>query len=100
MNAKKSQRLSINEPMTIYQAPEQKARILETLGATDALELDLAQVSEIDSAGLQLLLLAKREAGNAGKAMDIVSHSPAVREAIEFANLARHFGDPLVISAR
>ena len=100
MMTKKPQRLSINESMTIYQAPELKARLLETLGSAEIIELDLSQVGEIDSAGLQLLLLAKREAGAAGKTMTIVSHSPAVREVIEFTNLARHFGDPLVISAR
>ena len=100
MMTKKPQRLSINESMTIYQAPELKARLLETLGSAEIIELDLSQVGEIDSAGLQLLLLAKREAGAAGKTMTIVSHSPAVRELIEFANLGRHFGDPLVISAR
>jgi anti-sigma B factor antagonist len=100
MKTKKPQRLAITEPMSIYQAPELKARILETLGAAEAVELDLSQVGEIDSAGLQLLMLAKREALAAGKTLQIVSHSPAVREVIEFANLAGHFGDPLVISAR
>lgn len=91
--------LAIGDDMTIYLAAEQKARLLVALAAADSLDLDLARVGAIDSAGLQLLLLVKREAAATGKTLRIVAHSPAVRETIEFANLAARFGDPLVISA-
>ena len=91
--------LSLNEDLTIYHALEQKNILLDALIATDDLELDLLKVGEIDTAGLQLLILLKKEAQKAGKRVSIVAHSQAVRSAIDFCNLAAELGDPLVIPA-
>ena len=89
-----TQRLSLTEDLTIYHALEQKAALLDALAATDELELDLAQVEEIDSAGLQLLILLKKEAQRAGKSVRFVAPSPAVSNVIELCNLAAEFSDP------
>ena len=94
-----TRQLAVTQDMTIYHALEQKAQLLDALNAGQTLELDLSQVVEIDTAGLQLLLLAKREANKAGKRMTLTAHSPVVRELIEFTHLAAHFGDPMVITA-
>ena len=91
--------LSLTEDLTIYHALEQKHMLLDALGSTDELELDLMQVGEIDTAGLQLLILLKKEAQRAGKRLSIVAHSQAVRSVIDFCNLAAELGDPLVIPA-
>jgi len=93
------QRLVIESDLTIYNAPEQKATLFAALDQADVVELDLAQVGDIDSAGLQVLLLAKRESLAKGKEMRIVAHSPAVQELLDFLNVAGYFGDPLVIPA-
>ena len=93
-------RLCIVEDLTIYHAMEQKQQLVAALEEAEALELDLSHVAEIDTAGLQLLMLAKREAGRLGKRMAIVAHSPAVRQTIDFCNLAAFFGDPVIITAR
>ena len=92
-------RLVIVEDMTIYNALDQKNRLVAALDGADGLELDLSQVAEIDSAGLQLLILAKREAARLDKRMSIVAHSPAVRQTLDFCNLTAFFGDPVVIIA-
>ena len=92
-------RLTLTQDLTIYTALDTKPVLLEALQASGALELDLSQVSEIDTSGVQLLLLLKREALAAGKALRIVAHSPAVRQTIDFCNLAAYFGDPVVIAA-
>lgn len=92
-------RLVIADDLSIYHAMEQKQQLIAALEAVDALELDLSQVAEIDSAGLQLLMLAKREAGRSGKRLSIVAHSPAVRQTLDFCNLAAFFGDPVIITA-
>lgn len=94
-----SQRLSLAEDLTIYHALEQKAHLLDALANSDELELDLLQVGEIDTAGLQLLLLLKKEAQRTHKTVAIVAHSQAVRAVIDFCNLATELGDPLVIPA-
>ena len=94
-----TQLLSLTGDLTIYRAFELKATLLDALAASDELELDLSQVNEIDTAGLQLLLLLKKEAQRAGKRAVIVAHSQAVRSLIDFCNLAGELGDPLVIPA-
>ena len=94
-----SQRLSLTEDLTIYHALEQKKTLLDALASTTDLELDLLKVNEIDTSGLQLLLLLKKEAQKVGKRVVIVAHSQGVRSVIDFCNLATELGDPLVIPA-
>lgn len=94
-----NRRLTLTEDLTIYHALDQKATLLDALSASDELELDLLSVSEMDTAGLQLLLLLKKEAQRSGKRVSIVAHSQAVRAVIDFCNLATELGDPLVIPA-
>jgi len=86
--------LSVAEELTIYHALEHKDALLDALSVTDELLLDLAQVSQIDSAGLQLLILLKKEAQRAGKSVRFVAPSPAVSNVIELCNLAAEFSDP------
>ena len=93
------QRLTLTEDLTIYNALEHKRVLLEALARVDELELDLLPVNEIDTAGMQLLILLKREALRLGKSVNIVAHSQSVRELIDFCNLATELGDPLVIPA-
>lgn len=52
----------VQDEMTIYTALEQRDTLLPLLGQCQQLELDLAAVSELDSAGIQLLLLLSQEA--------------------------------------
>lgn len=70
--------LFIEGDMTARRAPELKDAILARLAHSQALEVDLAGVTEIDSAGVQLLLLAERTAQASHKAFNIVAPSPAV----------------------
>ena len=91
--------LAIHENMTIYQARAQKEQLLAALATTGKLELDLSGVAEMDTAGLQLLMLLKREVLQQGKRLTISGHSPAVQQILDFCNLVGVFGDPLVISA-
>ena len=93
------QLLSLTEDLTIYHALEQKNALLAALAGTDDLELDLMHVGEIDTAGLQLLILLKKEAQRAGKTISIVAHSQSVRAVIDFCKLAAELGDPLIIPA-
>lgn len=77
--------------LTIYHALEHKDALLAALADCATLELDLAQVEAIDSAGLQLLFLLDHEARRAGKALRLVAPSPAVADAIALCNLADRF---------
>lgn len=92
-------RLTVDGDLTIYHAAAIKQHLIDGVRGNGVLELDLSHVGEIDTAGVQLLALAKRESGVQAHELHIVGHSPAVREVIEFLNLAAFFGDPLVIPA-
>lgn len=85
--------------MTIYAAADLKPALLETLTQGDDIEIDLSAVSELDTSGVQLLMLLKREAGAAGKPLTLTRHSPAVLEVFELLGLGGWFGDPQLLPA-
>jgi anti-anti-sigma factor len=92
-------RLALEEDLTIYNAVEIKRRLLEAVRTPRALELDLSQVGEMDTAGFQVLILAKRESQRLGHDLRLVAHSQAVRDVLDIYNMLAYFGDPLVIPA-
>jgi anti-anti-sigma regulatory factor len=86
--------------MTIYEAAADKAALLDALaGATD-IEIDISSVAEMDTAGLQLLILVKRESLVAGKSMSLTGHSESALDVLDRYNMASYFGDPVLISQR
>ncbi len=85
--------------MTIYRAADLKPKLLRALSESDAIDLDLSGVSELDTTGVQLLMLLKQEAVAAGKALALSGHSPAVLEVFELLNLGGWFGDPQILPA-
>lgn len=90
--------LRIEGEMNIYRAEELKRALLEPLQNGASLEVNLSGVTELDTAGLQLLLLAKRTAQKLQCQLRLVGHSGAVLEVFDLLNLAAYFGDDLVIS--
>jgi len=72
--------LAVEGEMTIYRAAELKPALLAAVHAPEAPALDLSAVTEFDSAGLQLLLVARREAARLGRQLPVTAASPAVRE--------------------
>lgn len=89
--------LRIDGECSIYRADELKAALIEPLHSGVRLVVDLSAVSELDTCGLQLLMLAKRTAKAVGAELQLLGHSPAVIEVFELLNMAAFFGDPLVI---
>ncbi|WP_382434579.1 STAS domain-containing protein [Giesbergeria sinuosa] len=90
--------LRIDGEMTIYRAAELKQLLLEPLQPHATVEVNLSGVTELDTAGLQLLLLAKRTALQQEGQLRLVGHSPAVLNVFDLLNLAAYFGDDLVIA--
>ncbi|ACB36051.1 anti-sigma-factor antagonist [Leptothrix cholodnii SP-6] len=88
--------LRIQGELSIFRATELKQALLAEPAAT---EIDLSGVTDIDTAGLQLLMLAKKHARRSGREVRLVGHSPAVIELFELLHIAGHFGDPMVIDA-
>lgn len=94
------QPLRIDGELNIYRAAELKELLLTPLYQGISLEVDLSAVSEVDTAGVQLLMLAKRTAKGQGCELRLVAHSAAVVDVFELLDLAGVFGDPLVVPAR
>ncbi|UOD29833.1 STAS domain-containing protein [Massilia violaceinigra] len=87
MSAAQARVLRLEPELTIYSAAQVRQTLLDALVARDALTLDLADVCEVDSAGVQLLLAAMRHAGSQGVALQLAGHSDAVREAFALLGL-------------
>lgn len=88
-----SLRLTVEGAMTVYEASADKTELLEALADGKSLEIDLAQVDEIDTAGLQLLMLARREGLKAGTPVRLLAPSVAVIEATDRYGLGSWFDD-------
>jgi len=74
--------------MTIYTCGDLKPRLLEELAAhPDATRLDLSHVIELDTAGLQLLLTARRYASDAGRELRVANPSHVVADVLELCRL-------------
>jgi anti-anti-sigma factor len=93
-------RIALEGELTIYRAAELRDQLMSALSqAPEGLEIDLSSVVELDSAGVQLLMAAKRAAGSTGRALALSGHSQAVVDVFELMDLAAFFGDPLVVGA-
>jgi anti-sigma B factor antagonist len=88
-------RAIVDGSMTIYEAAADKSVLLDALAHAKEAEIDLSSVCEMDTAGLQILILAKRESVRAGKVVKLVGHSPASLDVIERYGLIGYFGDPV-----
>ena len=88
-------RLAIAGEMTIYRATELKQTLLAALERQSAVELDLSEVSELDTAGVQLLLLAKQLAQANGTELRFVGPSATVLEVFELLDLGVFLGGTL-----
>lgn len=83
--------MQIQKDMTIYTAAELKPLILGALMESATQQIDLSGVAEMDSAGLQLLIVARREAAATGCDLRFVNPSQAVAEVLNLVGLEEAF---------
>lgn len=88
--------LAIDGELTIYSVAELKAGFAGLAPSCAEIEIDLSGVTDIDTAGLQLMLMAKRIEG---RNVRFINHSEVVLELLEISNLAGTVGDPLILAA-
>jgi anti-anti-sigma factor len=79
--------LDLDGELTIYTAAEQAPRVLGPLERTASIRVGLAGVTEMDTAGLQILLAARREAERLGGTAEFRGASEPVREALAIVHL-------------
>ena len=79
--------LVIEGDATIYAAADLFDRVKAVLQGTGPISLDLADVAELDAAGVQLLLLLKREADRLGRPLRLLGASAPAREVLRLLEL-------------
>ena len=83
----------IEGEMTIYRAAELKEMMIASIVESAVIDFDLSGVTALDSAGVQLLMLAERTAQTRHSELRLVAHSPAVLDVMELLNLGAYFGN-------
>ena len=92
-------RLSVQGEFTIHRAAELHPAFMSAIARGGDIQVDLSQVTEIDSAGVQLLAMLKRAAQAEQCDLLLVGHSSAVLDVFELLSLSSFFGDPLFIES-
>lgn len=95
---KRKCRAHLDGELTIYTAAALKEKLQEVLDEPRELEIDLASVTEIDTAGAQLLMFVKRERARHGRAVTLSNHSGCVLDAFDLLGLVGYFNDPVVLT--
>lgn len=93
-------RIEIRGELTIFTTAALRQQLLDAFDTGSELEVDLSAVSEMDSAGMQLMVAAKQEATVRNQPLRFTDHSPAVFDTLELCKLSGHLGDPVLIQSR
>lgn len=91
-------RAKLSGDLTIYSVRQARQEVLELLEKHPALELDLSEIEELDTAGIQLLHWLRRTAIARGAQLPFVHHSAAVVEGFDLLKVTTLFGDPILIA--
>ena len=87
--------MTLGPELTIAHAAEHRERLLLALADADGdLQLDLAEVSDCDSSGVQLLLATHQSLQARGQALALLRPSPAVQQALATFGLAGRWTGP------
>ncbi len=90
--------MRLSGELDIYAAAALRECLQKVVSQHHEIEMILADVSEVDGAGLQVLVAAKNEALRQGARLSLSDHSVAVVNALQLCRLDRFFGDPLVLT--
>lgn len=89
--------LALSGELTVATANEVKGVLMSFLGSHARVEVDLLNVTRLDTAGVQLLLLLHREAEAAGKSLIWLGYSLAVEEVFDLLDLSPLLGRPAAV---
>lgn len=83
--------VNISGEATIYTASLLREQLLQAWDQSPELKLDLSRVREIDTAGLQILLAAQRQAAKSQKRLQATAVSQPVLELLHTLGLENQF---------
>lgn len=87
--------ITLTGELTIFTASELWQSLQQTLSNTQGVEIDLLGVSDIDTAGIQLLMMTSKAEQNKDGQVRFLNHSQAVVDGLDLFDLAAHFGVPV-----
>lgn len=98
MGKKKSSKAVLLKPdnMTIYEAMEIHTMFLDALKNSKKVKVDLSEVSEIDSSGLQLLIALKDDAKQQGKKVKFIAPNEDILALFDLFGIKNFFSKSLV----
>ena len=88
---------NFTDELSIYTANECRDALIEELPSVSDLTINLAGVTDLDSAGLQLLMALSYLAPDID--VQFVQHSSVVSDTLNLLGLADHFGAPVLSAA-
>ena len=101
MNIEKDvQHIALAGEVTVFNASAIRDQLLGALNETGDLDVDLSQVSEIDTAGVQLILAAKREAAACNKTIRFSGCSDTVFDVMALLGLSAYLTDAMSAELR
>jgi len=89
----------LQDSLEISTVSEARDNILQLLNSGSSIRFDLSSMTEIDTAGVQLILAVRKEALMQGKECRFVHPSPAVEEAFRILGCGAVF-DESVLTAQ
>lgn len=82
------------QELSVHTVAKLAPRLLDMARSRAELQVDLSEVSRCDTAGLQLLLLARREAAESGTRLSLRDASPCLRDLLRFYRCEHLLAEP------
>ena len=79
--------IQLKGSFVIDETPALKQSLLDLLNELPVIEIDLSEIADIDSAGLQLLVFAKRESVLASKCLRFTGVNPSISKLVDLFGL-------------
>lgn len=92
--------IRLETALGLSQMPSLLDHLLHELDIAQGIEFDLSAVSEIDIAGVQVLMILEKEARALGKEIAFARPSPAVRDMFSFLGRLDFFDDRVLVADR
>jgi len=95
----KSVVVAMEGEMDIYHATQVKDTLSQYLGEFDQMALDLSGVSDMDTAGFQILMTLKTNSIRKKKKFVLINHSPIVLKIFDLYGAVGFFGDKIKLTS-
>jgi anti-sigma B factor antagonist len=91
-------KLSLSGKCTVYTAAQLKKTLLEVFSKNENILINLENVTDFDTAGLQVFVSAKNTAKANHKKIKFISHPECVIAIFDLYGLISFFGDKIVLT--